>query len=179
MSTPCLGCVQTEGLSKSDQLLLQSVLKWYNEHPPRVSEFVRIVERNNGLSLRVIDWLVTNYSRTTPVIIEKDGLPKDLYRDYQKYLSAYNKKNMDPFARRRRISITVFGTKARKSTVGQLNFFRWFLTNDLEIFLRQNRQEVEEHMKNFSVARKQAGKKIGCSGGNVRSYSGKFRVDFT
>ena len=181
MSFPFLGCMKTEDLSRSDEVLLRSVLQWYNNNSSRVENFLQIVERNNGLSLRVIDWLVTNYSKTTSVTIENDGIPRDLYRDYQKYLSAYNKRNMDPFARRKKISIIVFGKKSRRSTVGQLNFFRWFLKNNLVDYLRVNRKVVEGHMKD-AEQRSKGGKRKSIrkidAQKSVNCYTGKFVMKF-
>ncbi|ACH46831.1 unknown [Feldmannia species virus] len=179
MDGPFLGCTKSADLSDSDQLLLLSVLRWYNTNSKRVSGFLEIVERNNGLSLRVIDWLVTNYCKTTPVMLHRrDGPPTDLYRDYQKYLSAYNKKNMDPFARRKRVTITLFGKKTRKSTLGQLNFFRWFLKNKLEEFMHLNKAVVEDDMKRVAdrVSQKKRHRK---KAPTARVFSGKFLVEFS
>ena len=174
-----IGCKTTEGLSRSDEVLLDSVLEWYNEDAARVESFLSIVKRKNGMSLRVIDWLVTNYSKTRSVILETEGVPRDLNRDYQKNLSAYNKRNMDPFARKNKISITIPGKEARSSTVGQLNFFRWFLKNGIDAFLQKNKGLVEEHMK---AAESRSKKGDHCRAKNpkynTKSYSGKFKMEF-
>lgn len=182
MSFPFIGCTKTEGLTRSDEVLLFSVLEWYNFEPSRVEKFIQIVERNNGLSLRVIDWLVTNYSKTTSIVIEDNGVPRDLYRDYHKYLSAYNKKNMDPFARRKKISVVIFGNKTRRSTVGQLNFFRWFLGNNLVGYLETNKETIEGHMKDAEqrskLGKTKTTRKVQTKG-SVNSYLGKFVMEFT
>lgn len=177
-----LRCSGAEGLSRSDEVLLDSVLEWYNEDPLRVESFLAIVKRKNGMSLRVIDWLVTNYSKTNCVVLETRGVPRDLNRDYQKNLSAYNKRNMDPFARKNKILIMVNVNESRNSTVGQLNFFRWFIKNGINSFLQKNKVLVEGHMK-AAEARSKKGTK-GCSTRvknpkyNTNSYSGKFKVVF-
>lgn len=172
-------CAMTEGLSRSDEVLLESVLEWYNEDPTRVDAFLSIVKRKNGMSLRVIDWLVTNYSKTKSVVLETDGVPRDLNRDYQKNLSAYNKRNMDPFARKNKISIMVNGKESRNSTVGQLNFFRWFIKNGISSFLQKNKVLVEDHMK---AAESRSKKGNSCRVKNPKyttnSYSGKFKMTF-
>ena len=136
-----------EDLSRKDEVLLTSVLQWYNQERARVQTFSDIVNHKNGLSLRIIDWLITNFSKSFSVAIESDGLPRNLRRDYHKNLSAHNKKNFDPFARRRRIRILLFGEEDRVSTIGQLNFFRWFLSKNLVGFLLENKAVIEKHMK--------------------------------
>lgn len=175
-----MNCSRTENLSKSDLVLLDSVLEWYNEDSARVEAFLSIVKRKNGMSLRVIDWLVTNYSKTNTVLLATDQVvPRDLSRDYQKNLSAYNKRNMDPFARKHKILITALGKESRSSTVGQLNFFRWFLKNDIHKYLQLNKSVIEDHMK---AAESRAKKGSHCRTSKVRyttkSYSGKFMVTF-
>ncbi|CAM9255863.1 unnamed protein product [Sphacelaria rigidula] len=174
-----IGCKSTEGLSESDEVLLDSVLEWYNEDMVRVEAFLSIVKRKNGMSLRVIDWLVTNYSKTKSVVLETGGVPRDLNRDYQKNLSAYNKRNMDPFARKNKISITILGKEVRSSTVGQLNFFRWFLKNGVNFFLEENKGVVEDHMKAAESTSKK-GKHCRAKNPkyNTKTYSGKFKMVF-
>lgn len=146
--------------SQKDEVLLSSVLLWFNAKECRVQTFSDIVHRKNGLSLRIIDWLITNFTKSFSVAIESDGLPRNLRRDYHKNLSAHNKKNFDPFARRRRIRIVLFGKEERVSTIGQLNFFRWFLSKNLVEFVLENKSVIEKHMKDSlrEVAQMPSGK---------------------
>ncbi len=134
-------------LSRKDEVLLHSVLEWFNEDEARVQQFSDIVKHKNGLSLRIIDWLITNFSKNIRVSITTNDLPIDLYRDYHKNLSAHNKKNFDPFARRRRICIILFGNEQRFSTIGQLNFFRWFISKNLCNFVIEKKPIIEKHMR--------------------------------
>jgi len=172
-------CHDKKEMSKTSQVLLESILEWYNKNEEAVLKFIVIIKRKKGSSLRLIDWLVTNYSKRHILLINKGEFPRDLNRDYQKNLSAYNKKNMDPFARRNKIKITVTykdgSTDTRKSTIGQLNFFRWFISNDIESILEQERSKVEAHMKHHERNR---GKKIKTKI-EPRAYIGNFRMDFS
>lgn len=152
-------------MSRKDEVLLSSVLVWYNEDESRVSQFSDIVKHKNGLSLRIIDWLITNFSKKVSVSIETRGIPGDLYRDYHKNLSAHNKKNFDPFARRQRICILLLGEEKRFSTIGQLNFFRWFLQKNLCSFLLENKPVIEKHMRDYEKMSKKRSKKKLLQGG--------------
>jgi len=173
-------CENMKSLTKADEVLLISVLEWYNEDYDNVVQFMNIVKRKNGMSLRVIDWLVTNFSKSYAVTIETKGIPRDLNRDYQKNLSAYNKRNMDPFARRNKIVVTIMHDNSteekRSTTVGQLNFFRWFGRNKVAEYLVKNRHLVECHMKDTDPKRKcpRKIKKIISS----KTYQGKFVMNF-
>jgi hypothetical protein len=143
---------EDEAISRKDMVLLDSVLQWYNEDRSRVQTFSDIVNHRNGLSLRIIDWLITNFSKAFSVAIESDGLPRNLRKDYRKNLTAHNKKNFDPFARRRRINVVLFEHEQRVSTIGQLNFFRWFLSKNLVGFLLHNKSVIEKHMKDSEIS---------------------------
>lgn len=164
-------------LSRSDEVLLESVLEWFNENPFHVNTFISIVKRKNGMSLRVIDWLVTNFSKTHSITINSHGIPRDLYRDYHKNLSSLNKCNFDPFCRRQKLKIVLFEKEERSTTVGQLTFFRWFCKNNVISYLEKNKKLIEDHMKfseKRSLDKKRVKPKITCS----KSYMGKFVMEF-
>lgn len=172
-----ISCTTCGNLSLSDSCLLDSILDWYNEDETNVRRFVEVVKRKNGMSLRVIDWLVTNFSKVHSVVIDApSGVPVDLNRDYQKNLNAYNKKNMDPFARRNKIKVSLFGQEERSSTVGQLNFFRWYYKNGINVYLNKHRAIVENHMKQNEG--KEHAKARGGRFFPVKSFSGKFTMKF-
>lgn len=172
-----MSCPNTGNISVSDCCLLDSILEWYNEDEANVARFVAVVKRKNGMSLRVIDWLVTNFSKVHSVAINSAGIPRDLNRDYQKNLTAYNKKNMDPFARRNKIKIKIFGKEERSSTVGQLNFFRWYYKNGINLYLNKHRDVVESHMKE-NEGKEHAIKARGGRCFAVKSFSGHFTMTF-
>jgi len=180
-----------ETFSRKDEVLLSSVLRWFNQEESRVQTFSDIIHHKNGLSLRIIDWLITNFTKSFRGAIESEGLPRNLRKDYHKNLSAHNKKNFDPFARRRRIQIILFGKEKRVSTIGQLNFFRWFLSKDLVGFLLENKSVIEKHMKDseskhgrivkrkaVSVAEKPSKTKSEVCVTEPQLFSGSFKMSF-
>ena len=166
-------CCEANNLTTTEELLLSSVLAWYNREADRVEQLMQFIERNKCLSLRVIDWFVTNYSRNTPIMLERDGLPRDLYKDYHTNLSCYKKKYMDPFARRKRITIEIFGKTQRTSTIGQLNFFRWFLGSNIRQLLDERKHAVENEMKHNIFNKIKIKKK-----NRACTFTGTFRITF-
>jgi hypothetical protein len=136
-----------EQLNPKTHILVNSCLEWFNLHVQRRDMFLRILERKAPFSLRAIDWFVTNFTRVHRICIpHPDGLPLDVHGDYQRYLGVYNKKHFDPFARRGRITLTD-GAAEWTTTVGQMNFMRWFLGHRLEEMLVSRRQEIERSMQ--------------------------------
>ena len=135
------------------EILLDSLYKYYKEKR-NIDKLLEVIEVNNKISLRIIDWFVTNYSKknnTYYYIPKKKGSfkkkisPKSFFvpptnESYSKYvqfivflryksqLKAYSKKKFDPFCRKERI--TNWGpNKDILTTIGQLNFFKWAIQN--------------------------------------------------
>jgi hypothetical protein len=138
-----------------------------------------IVYQNNPLSLRLIDWLVTNYSKKYNIIypIVKNNteiIYFNIYLDYKNQLKAYSKKFFDPFCRQRRIIIDCDTFNAQEfndnilnvdknnyivTTVGQLNFFRWFLENKIFEYAISNIKLIDFDMGTV-ITNKKKGKRI-------------------
>lgn len=105
-------------ISRKD--LLMNSLDIFFSKPENIIRIVPIIEGINNISLRIIDWFVTNYSKknnTSYIIDSRDNTllanPTDydpiyckefiVYLDYKLQLKAYSKKQFDPFCRRSRI----------------------------------------------------------------------------
>jgi len=91
-----------------------------------------INHRVNGLSLRNIEWYVTNYAKKHNVSYEKEISKKifTVHIEYKSTLEGFSKKLFDPFCRTERIDFPVGGENV-KTTIGQLNFVRWCIQNDI------------------------------------------------
>lgn len=113
-------------MSKSD-LLLESLKRFYED--PKYSERLHdiLTTKKNGISLRNLEWFVTNYAKnrnvtyTTPA-----GRTFTVHVAYKSSLDGYSKKLFDPFCRTERIQFQGLTT-----TVAQLNFIKWCLTNGI------------------------------------------------
>jgi hypothetical protein len=114
------------------ELLLKSLSKFY-EDPKNGTKFLDIINhRVNGLSLRNIEWYVTNYAKKHNVSYEKEVSGKifTVHIEYKSTLEGFSKKLFDPFCRTERIDFPV-GGETVKTTIGQLNFVRWCIQNDI------------------------------------------------
>jgi hypothetical protein len=158
-------------LLSKQELLLDSLLKFYNDSKKK-DIVMSVVKQNADISLRLLDWLVTNYSKKFNVHYELSATNKDgyipsnknfnLWIDYKNQLKAYSKKQFDPFCRRQRIFISAenkvsFVSDTEYSlyesykdglltTVGQLNFFRWAITNRVVDYASKNLDLIESDM---------------------------------
>jgi hypothetical protein len=63
-------------------------------------------------------------------------------------LKAYSKKRFDPFCRWDRINVPYKDDKYIQTTIGQLNFFKWALENDVIRYIEENYANIEKDMNN-------------------------------
>ena len=125
---------------------------------------VDLIEKDHhGISLRIIDYLCTNYAKNFDVVYylgTKRSCPFNLYLQYRAQLKAYSKMQFDPFRRHERITISVPSTLLSRgtlqTTVAQLNFFKWAIDNKVIDYLKKNEnmKRVEEHMNTVSSSKK-------------------------
>jgi len=110
-----------------------------------------VIKGKSKISLRIIDWFVTNYSKKKNIsfIINVDKTYQkrwEVYINYKKQLKAYSKKQFDPFCRRERINFYFNKSESMVTTVGQLNFFRWAIKNDIIDYIEDNLENIETDM---------------------------------
>ena len=145
------------GVYSRHELLLVSIRKFFYEKENQ-EKFLPIVNGSSKISLRLIDWFVTNYSKKNNVMVDTNindkPQKKIVHLDYKAQLKAYSKRWFDPFCRRERINFKYSDTEELITTVGQLNFFRWFIENDYLNFVEQNREIIEKDM-NVSIKQNQ------------------------
>lgn len=101
------------------------------------------------VSLRAIDWLVTNYAKRYRVVIKIPGsLPISIYSSYRDTLKFFKRKCFDTFRRRERIYFRDLDDSAviHTTTVSQLNFFRWAILNGILDYAVNNAEEIEKDM---------------------------------
>lgn len=129
----------------------------------RVHEFFSIKEnfdkvralllQTSHVSLRILDWCVTNWTRTHRVILDVDrGTRTDkvnVHLDYKAHLKAYSKRSFDPFCRRERILVHFTCDPDKKtyvSTPAQMNFFKWAIGVGVLAYCEANIDIIEADM---------------------------------
>lgn len=141
-------------MTSKEDLLMISLTEFYKERK-NLNKMLKIVEGKSKISLRILDWYVTNYSKknnTSYNLLDKKGDLKKfiVYLEYKAQLKAYSKKHFDPFCRRKRISFYDHDNNEIVTTVGQLNFFRWAISNNVLNDVEDNIDIIEKDM-NLSI----------------------------
>jgi hypothetical protein len=164
---------KTRDIKGKQELILVSLNQFYDIEYNRLA-LLDILEGKNKISLRIIDWFVTNFSKkhnveyslkkkiTSPKRItmkkihgkmSKKEEPKssnlnhvNVYLSYKNQLNSFSKKNFDPFCRNNRIEYEFKDGTKIVTTVGQLNFFRWAIQNNVLKYIIDNYKKIEEDM---------------------------------
>jgi hypothetical protein len=131
----------TTEISTQEDWVLHRLENFYT--PDRLELLRNILENKTNVSLRILDWFVTNYSKLNNVsYMSKAGRHVIVYLAYKSHLKAYSKKMFDPFCRWTRIDFHGIST-----TVGQLNFFAWAIEDDVIEYLFTHRDDIHADME--------------------------------
>ena len=163
---------EVTGINSKQMSLLYSpngLLNFYDNMENR-NILYKLIKQQTVISLRLLDWLVTNYAKTYNVIYDLytgEDLDADsplssnrinnVWMDYKNQLNSYSKKLFDPFARKQRIYYdisnntvsTVYTYESKniiETTVGQMNFFRWAISNKILYYAERNLKNIEKDM---------------------------------
>jgi hypothetical protein len=106
-----------------------------------VEKMVKIINKDkssddgsNCISLRVLEWVVTKCSKKNIDIEIDDKEYFSINIMYKAQLKSYKKKNFDPFRRDRKFYYNYDKKDPSKTvitTLGQLNFFKWAISNNI------------------------------------------------
>lgn len=135
--------------SKKDFLMI-SLNKFYKKDD-NLDIIKKIVSGKSKISLRILDWFITNFSKKNFTSYENKNSRNSnntfmVHINYKSQLKAYSKKQFDPFCRRERITIKDTNCKDIVTTVGQLNFFRWAIENQVIKYISKNINKIEKDM---------------------------------
>lgn len=127
------------------ELIVNSLQKFYSACEDK-EEVMKLLEGTSDISLRLIDWFVTNYSKQHNISYILNGQEFLIYTNYKAQLKAYSKKLFDPFCRRERIMFQIEGYPMFQTTVGKLNFFRWAIEKGVLNYIKLNIPRIEKAM---------------------------------
>jgi hypothetical protein len=129
-----------------EELVIQRLTNFYSDEK-NFNRIKSIVSSESHISLRLLDWLVTNYAKKYNIsYLTKAGRDVNIYLRYKANLRAYNKKMFDPFCRWKKIQFMGIHT-----TVGQLNFFHWAIEDEVLDYLEENYEAVQKDMDECST----------------------------
>jgi len=169
-------------LNTQNELLMKHLMDFY-ANKDHLKKMMQIINGESTISLRIIDWFVTNYAKKYYTVYELNVPNAEparfkVYNDYKLKLKAYSKSRFDPFCRWERISVPYDEDRFMETTIGQLNFFKWSIENKIIDYIENNYSEIESdmNMRNSTSKRKATLDNLpNPNGGTVTVDSGKTR----
>ena len=164
------------GYTTQNALLLTNLLKFYEQND-NLDVMLQIINGHSKISLRIIDWFATNYAKKYFTVYainneySKGSRRFKVYVDYKLKLKAYSKKRFDPFCRWDRITIPYKNGTFIQTTIGQLNFFKWAIENDIVQYIEQHYDTIENDMNARNSTSKRSSSSSSSSNSTASSLS--------
>lgn len=153
-------------MSDKVTLLMNSLNEFYKDGK-YISKIKPILDQKAEVSLRILDWFITNYAKKYRVIINGNF---DVYQNYKLMLRSFSKRQFDPFCRKNKIvfyyqnwedstdknatkgvelksSSQMTDEACLETSCGQLCFFRWCFQNGIIDYVENHLEEIENDMK--------------------------------
>ncbi len=150
------------------QLTSQELLKLkgnedFYDNNENCKKFVNIISGESQISIRLIDHFVTKFSKYNKCSYKLDDNDKEVvfnvYFDYKNQLKHFQKTHFDPFSRGDRIPFFM-GQTCIITTIGQLNFFKWFISRKIYDYLVEKKDDVFDDMNKKNKNEKKVVNKI-------------------
>ena len=145
--------IEEDLLTLREKYLLKELKEFYTKE--KLFEIlVPLLSQNSKISLRAIDWLVTNHSKKKNILC-KSKLNEEklinIFHSYKLALGHYKRRYFDPFRRRKRFTIT-YNDEEYETTLGQLNFLMWSYRLGVLDYAFSHSVEIEKDM-NFCTSK--------------------------
>jgi hypothetical protein len=136
------------------EIRLRTLKKFY-KNKEYLDLFVQIVtgtHKEKKLSLRILDWFVTNYAKKYDIMYKIVGNASlfDVHNEYRNQLKAFRKECFDPFCRDDRIFYPYYDEEGIKkyveTTIAQMNFFKWAISYKVIEYVINNFDDVFDDM---------------------------------
>jgi hypothetical protein len=144
-------------LTSQEILLLKSLEEFY-QNTYYFNLLLDIIEGTSIISRRTFEYFVTKYSLNHNISYELEDKSIKynfiVHSSYKDQLKAHKKKYFDPFGRGDRIPFFSCDN-CIITTIGQLNFYRWFFTKKIYDYCLNNYDKIQnELLSNKSVKKK-------------------------
>jgi len=135
----------------------------FYEDKTKLDRIMSIINGESNISLRLVDWFVTNYSKKHYTVYDlqlEDGttIRFKVHNEYKLKLKAYSKRRFDTFCRWDRISIPYNENSSMETTIGQLTLFKWAIESNIIDYIQEHIDEIEQDMnERNSISKKKSG----------------------
>lgn len=140
-----------DDMKSPKQLLMNSLIRFYQKSD-NLERIIPIINRESKVSLRVIEWFITNYSREKCVMCpmyEKDNIIgyTCVYINYKSTLKSFRGRHFGIFKRSNKILLDWGLNNRLITTIAQLNFFKWAIETQILQFIEKNYNFIWNKLK--------------------------------
>lgn len=145
-------------LSPRETQLMNTLESRYTDSVAR-EVLLPLLAQNSPISLRALDWCVTNWSKQHNVICSSPvpGELINIHHSYRSMLSFWKRRLFDPFRRRSRVQVEI-DEQLYETTLGQANFSLWTYETGVLAYVLGHIKDIETDMNSVSNTQKRARK---------------------
>lgn len=131
--------------------VLFDAVKEFFDVPEHLRQLTTYLVEHRTVSLRALDWLVTNYAKkhnTAYLFTEATGDTRifNVHLEYKSQLKSFSKAMFDPFKRGPRVQFADANGKVFETTLGQLNFFKWAIRYHVARYAEDHIEAIDADM---------------------------------
>ncbi len=143
-------------------LLTKETLDTYFMNNKHVLQTIYNIVKDNTTKIKLvmIDHFVTIYSKKHNIFITKPPKREGgeeryffIHDEYKNKVKTHSKKIFDPFKRHRKIDYK-YDDIEMVTTIGQLNFLKWAIENDLLTYIENNFNKINTEMQAYNLEKK-------------------------
>lgn len=173
---------QKNVFTKKEVLYYKTIHKFFkNCSMQNIEKMIDIINGESEISLRVLDWVVTRYAKKIIDFKNDDNEFFDMHISYKAQLRAYKKIYFDPFRRYCKFYYHYDPNdkkKKIKTTIGQLNFFKWAFSEGIMQYVETNLDVITKAMNQSNKEDKnKKNKKSGSRNSSDTNNSSDFDSD--
>jgi hypothetical protein len=135
-------------ITSQENMIIKSLEKFY-EDEININLFIPIIKSESNISIRLIDHFITKYSKNNKINfkLKENNVEQtfNVHTSYKQQLKAFQKRHFDPFSRGDRVPYFM-GNCCIITTIGQLNFFKWFISKKIYDYIKDNQYAIENDM---------------------------------
>lgn len=145
---------QLKLMDLKEKALKEKLLKSISK--TRLKTISNIINRKNKkMSIRLIEWFVSSYSKRHKTKYELNGAEFNVYKSYKdEQLCSFNKKLFDMYKRTTTFTINLDDGTQFDTTVAQLNFFYWAIKHKVVNYVENNLQDIKNDLSKNSKLKK-------------------------
>ena len=139
----------TNFFTKKELCYYKMIDKFFKKCPEdKIQKMLSIIDGQSEISLRILDWFVTKYAKRG-IDFTRNGEIFDVHINNKAQLKSYKKRYFDPFRRKKKFNYKYKINGEEKilyTTIGQLNFFRWAINNEIINFVEKYLSQITKAM---------------------------------